>query len=779
MAEAEIGVIGITAASSPLDEATEQVVETPYGATSAPVALGDVGGRRVAFLARRGNAGEIPPHRIPYRANVWALKELGVRRIVAPVVCGALTLEYDLGDMVVCDQFVDRTWGRDDTYYDGPGTVLVASARPFCDDLGAVSCLAHDLGLRVFDRATTVVVQGPRFSTTAESLFHRAMGWDLVNMVSYPESHLARELELCYANLSIVTDHDIGIDGVGGVTSETVTRVMAESMERLDASPAGGHPRDRAPAGGRLRHGARAGQAVGHGARRRIALGTCCSTTHRSRATATRFGSCSLTSGSRTSGATSTSSIARTGGGARRAQPRPARADARARRRPAARRVGRDPLVLRRGTPLRPERPLRAGEGSPVDVLRAVHARAGDRGRPLPRRLLRRGGAARGADRAEDRRRVPRARRDGAAPRRRDALPRRRGASRSPTSRSTRTPTSRTRAASTSPATRRSARGSTAWRPSRGTCRSTHERPRPLRAEPDRLAPPRQRADRRREPPFADRTAARSSCGSTTPTRRGSSPGGEEAILRDLEWLGILWDEGPVRQSERASLRAAAADARSRRRRVRDADGSLRLGGIDPAARRRHGDLPARFRRRRPRARDHARHPGIRSPSERGRCSAASRARSARELPEVIHHGLLLGDGRQEALQAARPRIGRRPPRGGHPAGAVRAYLEELGLPAHDVQLDLARIGRLAVDAIAAMPDEELAAAAGAPLELARALRGARTLVEAREIARQILEPDPVRSATRRGRRSSASSSSAPARRSARRGGARGRSCAS
>src|SRR5512145_1980500 len=104
MAEADIGVIGITAASSPLDEATEQVVETPYGATSAPIALGDVGGRRVAFLPRLGNAGEIPPHRIPYRANVWALRELGVRRIVAPVVCGALTLEYDLGDIVVCDQ---------------------------------------------------------------------------------------------------------------------------------------------------------------------------------------------------------------------------------------------------------------------------------------------------------------------------------------------------------------------------------------------------------------------------------------------------------------------------------------------------------------------------------------------------------------------------------------------------------------------------------------------------------------------------------------------------
>src|SRR5262249_42549228 len=157
------------------------------------------------------DGGEIPPHRMPNRANVWALKEIGVRRIVAPIVCGALHLDLELGDMVVCDQYVDRTSGREDTYYDGPGTVLVGSAQPVCEDLGSVLVHAgRDLGLPMRHGGTAVVVQGPRFSTTAESLFFQGMGWDVVNMVSYPESHLARELELCYANLSLVTDHDVG-----------------------------------------------------------------------------------------------------------------------------------------------------------------------------------------------------------------------------------------------------------------------------------------------------------------------------------------------------------------------------------------------------------------------------------------------------------------------------------------------------------------------------------------------------------------------------------------
>jgi 5'-methylthioadenosine phosphorylase len=234
VAEAEIGIIGTMADTSPLDDGEEVVVDTPYGFPSSPIALGEVGGKRVAFLARRGEDGEISPPRIPSRANVWALKELGVRRILAPVVSGALSLDFDLGDIVVCDQYVDRTWGREDTYYDGPGAVLVGSARPFCDDLGEIVVrVGQELGLPVLGGGTTVVIQGPRHSTTAESVSFRAMGWDVVNMVSYPESHLARELELCYANISLVTDHDVGIAGVGAVTTKTIARSLAESSGLL------------------------------------------------------------------------------------------------------------------------------------------------------------------------------------------------------------------------------------------------------------------------------------------------------------------------------------------------------------------------------------------------------------------------------------------------------------------------------------------------------------------------------------------------------------------
>lgn len=234
MAEAEIGIIGTMADTSPLADGEELVVDTPYGFPSSPICIGDVGGKRVAFLARRGEDGQISPPRIPSRANIWALRELGVRRILAPVVSGALSFDFDIGDMVVCDQYVDRTWGREDTYYDGPGAVLVSTARPFCDDLSDVIVrVGQELGLPVLGGGTAVVIQGPRYSTTAESVSFRAMGWDLINMISYPESHLARELELCYANISMVTDHDVGVEGTDPVSHEQVVTVFNENNERL------------------------------------------------------------------------------------------------------------------------------------------------------------------------------------------------------------------------------------------------------------------------------------------------------------------------------------------------------------------------------------------------------------------------------------------------------------------------------------------------------------------------------------------------------------------
>jgi 5'-methylthioadenosine phosphorylase len=234
VAEADVGVFGGSGFYSLVDVVDEVEVETPYGAPSAPIVIGDVDGRRVAFLPRHGRRHELPPAAIPYRANVWAMRELGVRRIIGPCASGALQPDLELGSFVVCDQFVDRTNGRGDTYYSGPETVHVSAADPYCTDLRRILVdTARELGIAARDGGTVVVVQGPRFSTRAESRWFQAMGWHVINMTAYPETILARELELCYANISMVTDHDVGLENVEPVSTETVMRVFAENNERL------------------------------------------------------------------------------------------------------------------------------------------------------------------------------------------------------------------------------------------------------------------------------------------------------------------------------------------------------------------------------------------------------------------------------------------------------------------------------------------------------------------------------------------------------------------
>jgi 5'-methylthioadenosine phosphorylase len=234
VAEAEIGVFGGSGFYSFLDDAEEVDVETPYGKPSAPIVIGELAGRRTAFLPRHGRRHELPPHRIPYRANVWAMRELGVRRIVGPCASGALRADLARGEFVVCDQLVDRTWGRADTFYDGPETTHVSAADPYCPELRRLIVeTANELGIPVRDGGTVVTIQGPRFSTRAESRWFQQMGWDMINMTAYPEGYLARELELCYANISMVTDHDVGVDGTEPVSHETVIRVFQENNERL------------------------------------------------------------------------------------------------------------------------------------------------------------------------------------------------------------------------------------------------------------------------------------------------------------------------------------------------------------------------------------------------------------------------------------------------------------------------------------------------------------------------------------------------------------------
>jgi 5'-methylthioadenosine phosphorylase len=234
MATAEVGVFGGSGFYSFLEDADEIDVDTPYGKPSAAITIGELGGKRVAFLPRHGRNHELPPHEIPYLANVWALKELGVRRIIGPNASGALKADLELGEFVVCDQFVDRTSGRKDTFYDGPETTHVSAADPYCPDLRRLLVeTAGELGFKARDGGTVVVVQGPRFSTRSESKWFQEMDWDVINMTAYPEGILARELELCYANVSMVTDHDVGVEGTAPVSHEQVVRVFNENNERL------------------------------------------------------------------------------------------------------------------------------------------------------------------------------------------------------------------------------------------------------------------------------------------------------------------------------------------------------------------------------------------------------------------------------------------------------------------------------------------------------------------------------------------------------------------
>ena len=231
---AEIGVFGGSGFYSLLDNAEEYRINTPYGAPSSPVMVGEIAGRSVAFLPRHGKDHQLPPHMINYRANVWAMKELGVTRIIGPNACGSLQPGVKPGDFVICDQFVDRTWGRIDTFYDGPITTHVSSADPYCPTMRAVAVEQADaLGITVHPKGTVVVIQGPRFSTRAESRWFASQGWEVINMTQYPECYLARELGICYCNISLITDHDAGTEGVEPVTNDEVVRVFEANNRRL------------------------------------------------------------------------------------------------------------------------------------------------------------------------------------------------------------------------------------------------------------------------------------------------------------------------------------------------------------------------------------------------------------------------------------------------------------------------------------------------------------------------------------------------------------------
>lgn len=231
---AEIGVIGGTGFYAFLDDVQEVAVDTPYGPPSDPIVIGEVGGRRVAFLPRHGRDHRFPPHRIPYRANLWALRSLGVWQVLGPSAVGSLDPEIGPGVLVVPDQFVDRTSGRAQTFYDEKVAVHVSAADPYCPvGRAAAISTARAAGWPPVPSGTLVVIEGPRFSTRAESHWYARQGWSIIGMTGHPEAVLARELALCYTTLALVTDLDAGVESGEGVTQEEVFAVFHENTERL------------------------------------------------------------------------------------------------------------------------------------------------------------------------------------------------------------------------------------------------------------------------------------------------------------------------------------------------------------------------------------------------------------------------------------------------------------------------------------------------------------------------------------------------------------------
>ncbi len=226
---APVAVIGGSGFYSFLEDAREETVTTPYGDPAAPIALGRVGDRDVAFLPRHGAGHAYPPHRINYRANMWALRSLGVRQVLAPCAVGGLQESTQPGTLVVPDQLVDRTTARTQTYVDS-GAAHAPFADPYCPVLREVLTSAAPDAL---DSGAMVVIEGPRFSTRAESQWYAAQGWSLVNMTGHPEAVLARELGLCYATIALVTDLDAGISAEESVDQAQVFAMFEENVERL------------------------------------------------------------------------------------------------------------------------------------------------------------------------------------------------------------------------------------------------------------------------------------------------------------------------------------------------------------------------------------------------------------------------------------------------------------------------------------------------------------------------------------------------------------------
>ncbi|MFH1424021.1 MAG: S-methyl-5'-thioadenosine phosphorylase [Candidatus Nealsonbacteria bacterium] len=230
--DVKIAIIGGSGLEDPkfFKKIKEVNPKTPFGYPSSPITVADFHGERVAFLSRHGKKHQFPPHRVPQRANIWALKSLGVERIIGISSVGSLQKNFKPGDIVVCDQFVDFTKKIDYTFYDRE-TVHVSPADPFCQELrNLFHREAKKLKIPVHQNGTYWCIEGPRFSTRAESKFFRNFA-DVIGMTLVPEVNLARELEICYLTLAMVTDYDVW--QLHPVSFEEILKTMKANVENI------------------------------------------------------------------------------------------------------------------------------------------------------------------------------------------------------------------------------------------------------------------------------------------------------------------------------------------------------------------------------------------------------------------------------------------------------------------------------------------------------------------------------------------------------------------
>jgi 5'-methylthioadenosine phosphorylase len=232
---ATIGVFGGSGFYKFLDNIEEVTVETPYGMPSDSMFIGKIGNKSVAFMPRHGRKHTILPHMINYRANIWAMKSIGVERVISPCAAGSLQKDVEPGSFVICDQFVDWTDGRQSTFFEGPIVTHPSPADLYCPELRTLAIdTAKELDIPVHGTGTVVVVNGPRFSTKAESKFFTNQGWDVINMTAFPENYLAKEMDMCPLNISLITDYDAGLVGdVPPVSHQAVIDVFNANLANL------------------------------------------------------------------------------------------------------------------------------------------------------------------------------------------------------------------------------------------------------------------------------------------------------------------------------------------------------------------------------------------------------------------------------------------------------------------------------------------------------------------------------------------------------------------